>query len=92
MKRWKTRADECWNRSLLGGGGGRKRVTFARFLRHSVHALGVTTPGPRRRLLEGPAEGKAAGGALGVPEVAEEESACAGPAEAGVPAAAALGG
>lgn len=23
--------------------------TFARFLRHSVHALGVTTPKPRRR-------------------------------------------
>lgn len=50
---------------------------MARFLRHSVQALGVTTPRPRR-LLEPAAAGRVLGGALGVPVLVEEESACAG--------------
>lgn len=61
--------------------------TFARFLRHSVQALGVTTPRPRRRF-EGAAAGRAADGALGVPTVVEEEESaawpCAPAVEAGV--------
>lgn len=43
-------------------------LTLARFLRHSVQALGVTTPRPRR-LLE-PAELLVVEGAIGVPALA----------------------
>lgn len=61
--------------------------TLARFLRHSVQALGVTTPRPRRRF-EGAPAGRAADGALGVPTVVEEEESAAWPCapveEAGV--------
>lgn len=63
--------------------------TFARFLRHSVQALGVTTPKPRR-LLDGAEAEMDALGALGVSTVVEEEESAAwtGPVavEAGVPA------
>lgn len=48
-----------------------ERPTFARFLRHSVQALGVTTPGPRR-LFERDWFGMEEAEAWGVP--AEEES------------------
>lgn len=62
--------------------------TFARFLRHSVQALGVTTPRPRRLLEPAAVAGRGAVfGALGVPVLVEEESAWAG-----VPAAADFGG
>lgn len=47
---------------------GEEQLTLARFLRHSVQALGVTTPRPRR-LLE-PAALVEAEGALGVPALA----------------------
>lgn len=50
---------------------------FARFLRHSVHALGVTTPRPLRLLDDGLPEA-ACSGALGVPVDVEEVSSCAG--------------
>lgn len=56
---------------------------FARFLRHSVQALGVTTPRPLRLLEDGGA-GAGASGALGVPVDAEEVSCCAGVPAVGV--------
>lgn len=46
-------------------------LTLARFLRHSVQALGVTTPRPRRRLEE--VVGRATA-AEGVPEAPDDES------------------
>lgn len=67
---------------MRGGGGGKGRTqrTLARFLRHSVQALGVTTPRPRRRLEEA-AAGRGAEGALGVPTVVEEEESTDVPAD-----------
>lgn len=50
--------------------------TFARFLRHSVHALGVTMPSPRRRLeFAGPT---VLDEAVAWPEAAEEAALAAG--------------
>lgn len=56
--------------------------TLARFLRHSVQALGVTTPRPRL-LLDIDWVGKAELEAPGVP--AEDESFCAGVPAVGPP-------
>lgn len=46
-------------------------LTLARFLRHSVHALGVTTPRPRRRFEDVVGTATAA---EGVPEAPDDES------------------
>lgn len=73
----------------MGGQGaktGKENIkchTFARFLRHSVQALGVTTPRPLRLLEDGGA-GAEASGALGVPVDADEVSFCAGVPAVGV--------
>lgn len=60
--------------------------TFARFLRHSVQALGVTTPRPLRLLEATLVASDGGGGALGVPAEEEESAVCVVPAVAGVPA------
>lgn len=60
--------------------------TFARFFRHSVHALGVTTPRPLRLLEAVVLEREAAGGALGVPAEEEVSAVWVVAAVAGVPA------
>lgn len=57
--------------------------TFARFLRHSVQALGVTTPRPLR-LLDDEVADTVGSGALGVPVDVDEDSGCVGVAAAGV--------
>lgn len=68
------------------GGVGCCLCTFARFFLHSVQALGVTTPRPRRRLEAAePGCGPGRCCALGVVEAVEEESpVCMAPAPAAV--------
>lgn len=62
------------------------RNTLARFLRHSVQALGVTTPRPLRLLDAAALEAEAAVGGLGVPAEEEVSAVFVVPAVAGVPA------
>lgn len=60
-------------------------TTFARFFRHSVQALGVTTPSPLRLFEAAALETEAAVGALGVPAEEEVSAVWVVPAAAGVP-------
>lgn len=60
--------------------------TFARFFRHSVQALGVTTPRPLRLLEAAVLEREVGAGALGVPAEEEVSAVWPVPPVAGVPA------